>query len=81
VVVALAGQGVPVRQLQIALRTRQGLDRRLFVDTQNDRLAGRINVKPDHVGGFRHERRIVALAPRLAGGKIDIVLAQEAQTY
>src|SRR5882762_8743317 len=78
VVVALAGQGAPVRQLQIALRTLQGLDRRLFIDTQNDSLGGRIDIKPDHIGGFRHERRVVALAPRLTGGKIDLVLAQEA---
>ena len=78
VVVALAGQGAPVRQLQIALRTLQRLDRRLFVDTENNRLDGRIDIKPDHIGGFRHERRVVALAPRLAGGKVDSVLAQEA---
>src|SRR6185369_5872696 len=38
VVVALAGQGAPVRQLQIALRPLQGLDRRLFVDTEDNRL-------------------------------------------
>src|SRR5215813_4683974 len=78
VVVALAGQGAPIWQLQIALRTLQRLDRRLFVDTENNRLGGRIDIKPDHIGGFRHERRVVALAPRLAGRKVDIVLAQEA---
>ena len=78
VVVALAGQGAPVRQLQIALRPLQGLDRRLFVDTENNGLGGRIDIKADHIGGFRHELRVVALAPGLAGGKVDIVLAQEA---
>ena len=81
VVVALAGQGAPVRQLQIALRPLQGLDRRLFVNTENNRLGRRIDIKPDHIGGFRHERRVVALAPRLAGGKVDIVFAQKRQTY
>src|SRR5258708_37636134 len=71
VIVALASQGASVRQLQIALRPLQGLDRRLFVDTENDRLGGRINIKADHIGGFRRERRVVALAPRLAGGKVS----------
>ena len=78
VVVALAGQGASVRQLQIALRPLQGLDRRLFVDTENNRLGGRIDIKADHIGGFRRELGVVALAPGFAGGKVDIVLAQEA---
>src|SRR5271169_383090 len=50
VVMALASQGASVRQLQIALRPFQGLDRRLFVDTQNNGLGGRIDIKADHVG-------------------------------
>ena len=78
VVVALAGQGASVRQLQIALRPLQGLDRRLFVDTENNRLGGRIDIEADHIGGFRRERWVVAFAPGFAGGKVDIVLAQEA---
>jgi hypothetical protein len=60
--VALPGQGAPVRQLQIALRPLKSLDRRLFVDTENNRFGGRIDVKADHIGGFRHERGVVALA-------------------
>ena len=78
VVVALAGQGASVRQLQVALRPLQGLDRRLFVDTENNRLGGRIDIEADHIGGFRHELGVVALAPGFAGDKVDIVLAQEA---
>jgi len=78
VVVALAGQGASVRQLQIALRPLQGLDRRLFVDAENNGLGGRIDIKADHIGGFGRERGVVALAPRLAGGNVDIVLAQKA---
>src|SRR5882724_5407634 len=78
VVVALPGQGASIRQLQVALRPLQGLDRGLFVDTENDRLGRRIDIKPDHIGSFRREGRVVALAPGLAGGKVDIVLAQEA---
>ena len=53
VVVALAAQGAAIRQLQITLRPLQGLDRRLFVDTENNGLGGRIDIKADHIGGFR----------------------------
>src|SRR6476646_3377476 len=76
VVVALAGQGAPVRQLQIALRPLQGLDRRLFVDTENNRLGRWIDIEADHIGGFRYELGVIALAPGFAGDKVDIVLAQ-----
>src|ERR1700722_16861372 len=78
VIVALAGQGAPVWQLQIALRTLQGLDRRLLVDAQYDRLGGRSDIEPDHVGCFCRESGVIALAPGFARPKIDLVLAQEA---
>ena len=60
------------------MRPLQGLDRRLFVDTENNRLGRRIDIEADHISGFRHKLRVIALAPGLAGDKIDIVLAQEA---
>src|SRR6185503_19019617 len=65
VIMALAGQGTAVWQLQIALRPFQGLDRRLFIDAQNDRLDGRAHIETDNVGGFRRKVGIVALAPGL----------------
>src|SRR6516165_5477387 len=77
VVMALAGQGASVRQLQIALCPLQRLDRGLLVDTQDNRLGRRINVKADHVGRLRGELRVVALAPGLPRSQIDVVLAQE----
>src|ERR1700693_1469453 len=52
VVVALARQSASIRQLQIALRPLQGLDRRLFVDTENNGLGGRIDIESAHIGGF-----------------------------
>src|SRR6516164_4395797 len=78
VVMALAGQGASVRELQIALRPLQRLDRRFLIDTEHNRLGRRIDVEADHIGGFRRELRIVALAPRLARSQIDLVLAQKA---
>jgi hypothetical protein len=78
VVMASAGQGASVRQLQVALRALQCLDRRLLIDTENDRLGGRIDVQAHDIGGFRRKLGVGALAPRLAGGKVDLMLAQEA---
>ena len=40
VIMAVAGQRPTVRELQIALRTLQGLDRGLFVDADDDRFSG-----------------------------------------
>ena len=81
VVVALAGQGAPVRQLQIALRSLQRLDRRLFVDAKDNGLRGRIDIETDNVGGFGRKLGIVALAPGLAGRKVDLVARRNRQTY
>jgi hypothetical protein len=75
---ALAGQGASIRQLQITLGALQCLDGRLLVDTENNRLGGWIDVGANHIGGFRRELGVVALAPRLVGGKVDVVLTQEA---
>ena len=69
VVVAVAGQRPAVRQLQIALRPLQRLDRRLLVDTDDDGVLGRRHVEPDHIGGLGGELGIVALAPGFAPGR------------
>src|SRR4029077_223739 len=45
VVVALAGQGAAIGQLQIALRSLQSLDRGLLVHTQHNSLRRRGDVK------------------------------------
>ena len=66
VVVALTGQGASIRQLQVALRPLQSLDGGLFVDTENNRLGRRIDIKADHIGSFRRERGVVVFAPGFA---------------
>src|ERR1700691_1917828 len=78
VVVALAGQSAPVWQLQIALRPLQSLDRRLFIDAQNNRFGGSVHIKADDIGGLGGELGIVALAPGLARRQIDLVVPQTA---
>ncbi len=64
-------------ELQIALRALQRLDRRFLIDTENNRLGGRIDVEADHLCSFRRELEVVALAPGFAGGEVDVVLSQE----
>jgi hypothetical protein len=49
---ALTGERSAVGQLQIALRPFQGLDRRLFVNADDDRVLGRRQIEPDDVNGY-----------------------------
>src|SRR6476469_3895263 len=76
IVVAVSRQRASVRQLQIALRALQRLDRRFLVDTYDDGIVGRRHVEADHIGSLAGELRIVALAPALATAEIDLVFAQ-----
>src|SRR5260370_33594977 len=74
----MTAQCTAVRELQIALRTLQRLDRGLFVDADDNRVLGRRHVEPDYVGGLGYERGILALAPRFASGEVDLLGTQEA---
>ena len=78
VIVAMAGQRPAVRELEIALRSLQRLDRGLLVDTDDDRVLGRRHIEPDHVGGLGYELGIVALTPKFAPGEVDLLRAQQA---
>src|ERR1700736_6429212 len=77
VVVALAGQGAAIWQLQIALRSLQSLDRGLFVHAQHNGLLGRGDIEANNIGGFGREVRVVALTPRLASREVNLVATQE----
>ena len=52
IIVRLASEGTPVRQFEIALRSLQSLDRRLFVDREHDRVLGRGHIEADDLGRF-----------------------------
>ena len=52
VIVALAGQGASVRELRVALRPLQRLDRRLLIDTENNRLGRRVDIRPTTSAAF-----------------------------
>src|SRR6267154_3452852 len=77
VVVALASQGAAIGQLQIALRSLQSLDRRLFVHAQHNGLLGRGDIEANNIGGFGRKVRVVALTPGLASREVNLVAAQE----
>src|ERR1043166_3720530 len=77
VIVALAGQGSAIGQLQITLRSLQGLDRGLLVHAEYNGLRGRRDVEANNIGGFGRKVRVVALAPGLASRKVNLVAAQE----
>ena len=76
VVVAVARQRPTVRQLQVALIAFKRLDRRLFIDAENDSVLRWRHIKTDHIGSLRGEIWIGAFAPTLAPGQIDLLLAQ-----
>src|SRR5713226_6172050 len=77
VVVALARQGAAIGQLQIALRSLQSLDRRLFVHAEHNGPLGRGDIEANDIGGFGRKVRVVALAPGFASHEVNLVAAQE----
>src|SRR6201993_543910 len=77
VIVALAGQGAAIGQLQIPLRSLQSLDRGLLVHAQHNGLRGRGDIEADNIGGFGRKVRVVALTPGLASRQVNLVAAQE----
>ena len=81
VVVAVPGQGASVRQFQVALRPFKGLDRRLLIDAENNRVLGRRQIETDHIGGLCRKIRIVALAPAFAPARSIFCLRSDRQTY
>ena len=78
VVVTVPRQSPAIRQLQISLGALQRLDRRLFVDADNDRVLRGRHVEPNHSGSLGDKLGIVALTPGFAAGEINLLPAQEA---
>src|SRR6266576_6540887 len=77
VIVALAGQGAAIGQLQITLRSLQSLDRGLLVHAEHNGLRGRGDIEANNIGGFSRKVRVVALTPGLASREVNLVAAQE----
>jgi hypothetical protein len=77
VIVTAACQRSAIGKLEPALHPFQGLDRALFVNADHDRVLGRGDVKPDHIGGLDDEVGICAFAPGLEAGEVDLLLAHK----
>src|SRR5246500_5679560 len=77
VIVALAGQGAAIGQLQITLSSLQSLDRGLLVHAQHNGLRRRGDVEANNIGGFGRKVRVGALAPGLASREVNLVAAQK----
>src|SRR5215831_12884684 len=81
VIVALAGQGAAIGQLQITQRSLQSLDRGLLVHAQHNGLRGRGDIEADNIRGFGRKVRVVALTPGLAAARSILWLRRNRQTY
>ena len=78
IVMAVAGEGAAIRQLEIALRPFQGLDVRLLVDCEHERALGRVEIEADDLDSLGDEIGIVAVAPGLLAVEVDLLGPQEA---
>ena len=62
--------------LNIAGRPFQGLDRRLFVDAEHQRMLRRVQVQADNIGRFRGKLRVGTDAPRATPAQLNAFFAQ-----
>src|SRR5579864_8896521 len=78
VIMRPAAQGTPVRQLEITLGAFQCLNVRLLIDRDDQRALGRVEIKPDDLGRLRGKLGVLADAPCLAPGQVDLLRPQKA---
>src|SRR5262249_40188874 len=69
VVMAMTGERPASGELQVSLRPLQRLDRRLFVDTDDDGVLRRRDIEPNDIGGFGGEFGIVSFRTRIYAPK------------
>ena len=72
-----AAEGAAVRQLEITLGAFERLDVRLLVDSNDQRTLRRVEIEPDNLGRLGGKLGILADAPTLAPGQIDLLRPQE----
>ena len=78
VFVCLAVERAAIGQLEIPLRPLQGLNRRLFIDREEDRMVGRIEVEADDVRSLGGKLGVARETPGFAPGEIDPLRPQKA---
>ncbi len=66
--------------LNIAGRPFQGLDRRLFVDAEHQRILRRVQIQADNIGRFRGKLRVGTDAPRAMPAQLNAFVAQHPPT-
>src|SRR6266481_4885042 len=68
---------LPAAGLNIAGRPLQGLDRRLFVDTEHQRMLRGVQVQADNIRRFRGKLRVGTDAPRAMPAQLNAFFAQD----
>ena len=71
-------QRLAIGQSDPTLRPFQGLDGRFFIDGQDERILGRIEIKTDNVGRLARKLRVSGNAPTVASFQFDALLTQNA---
>src|SRR6202043_1009815 len=66
--------------LNITGRPFQGLDRRLFVDAEHQRILRRVQVQADNIRRFRGKLRVGTDAPRAMPAQLNAAFAHNPQT-
>ena len=71
-------QRLAIGQSDPTLRPFQGLNGWFFIDGQDERILGRIQIKTNNVGGLAGKLRVSRNAPTVAPFQFDALLAQNA---
>lgn len=69
-------QRLAIGQSNPTLRPFQGLNSGFFIDGQDERILGRIQIKTNNVGGLAGKLRVSRNAPTVAPFQFDALLAQ-----
>src|SRR6185369_9748576 len=69
-------QRLAIGQSDPTLRPFQGLHGWFFIDGQDERILGRIQIKTNNVGGLAGKLRVSRNAPTVAPFQFDALLAQ-----
>src|SRR5882762_6841674 len=75
VFVCKASERSTVGQANPALRPLQRLNAGLLIDTEHQRVLGRVQIEPNHISRFAAELRIGAYTPALPASQTQMVLS------
>src|ERR1700751_5854964 len=78
VLMTKTGQCLAIGQADPTMRPFQSLDGWFFIDGQDERIAGRIEIKAYNVGGLARKLGVSGNAPTVASFQFNALLAQNA---